>query len=658
LKCDSALHVAHQVEDLLSDIGAEGECVMDVNDRDEMSDQVLGGADGEVSPKVLIEMETMRLGLWLEENIEIIVATSSPAPDSPLADVGVADQLAESRRLLTRAVACYLITEDLLKTQAVALEGFRIYKSLAAQARISCEELMARLLCWRDDVVIALGHAASELDVSNGALERAAKIVRGSADRSVVRMAQHFEADRSASLRLANAQQDELSYSVTHDMVTGLENRAAFQAQLAALTSRLSTHREQVAVLVADLDRFEQLTDTFGPTHGDNILRLLAKRLRGTVRSDELVARLDADTFGFAIHGVDATIGATSLARRIHAALTESFSVAGIRYAFSATIGIAVSPDHGRDVDVLLARASSALHRAQETRRSSAFYDRDHDSNTLGKFTLLHELRQALESDELVLYYQPKVDLITERVVGVEALVRWQHPHLSLLTPDEFLPLAETAGLMGDITKTVMEKALQQSAEWRSSGLDLDMSINLSATDLDNGAIAAHLAATLARTNVPADRVILEITETVAISDRSTAVAVLEAMTDLGVRVSLDDFGTGYSALAQLTTLPLHELKIDRAFIASAVEARGLAVIAAIATLGHALGHTVVVEGVEDPTILPALKAAGCDQVQGYAVSPPLAPREFRAWLTRRGTRSSVRSHQSRRSHLHVQPPV
>jgi len=587
------------------------------------------------------EAGVAQLGRWLESNVEVVVGTALASLDLGVGDREARDTLAHIRRLLTQSAARWLITDDPVQARALGQEAYRAFAPLAANTTISREALTKRCFQWRDSVITALGYGATELGVSPPALERAASTVRASADFAMLKMVQLFETDLRATRHLV--QQGDYDMA-KRDPVTELANRTAFHAHLAALTSGPADTWEKIAVLVVDLDRFELLNDTLGPSSGDQVLRLLAKRLAGTVRGHELIARVDSATFGFVLRDPDALIGALSLTARIHALLADSFPVADIQYALSATIGIAVGPEHGWNGDVLLARAGSALRFAQQTKRKSAVYDPSSDTNTRQQLTLLHDLRQALDYDDLVMHYQPKLDLASDRIVGVEALLRWQHPRLGLLGPDEFLPLAEAAGVMNRITEIVIDKSLRQVALWRAAGIDLDISINLSATDLHDKAIVNHLKSSLAHTQVPADRVIVEITETLAVTDRPTTSAVLSAITALGVRVSVDDFGTGYSALAHLVTLPVHELKIDRAFLHDDLQATQLAVIASIAALGHTLGHTVVAEGIEDPAILATIKNAGCDQAQGYAISRPVPPHELRDWLANRTVLPSTSS--------------
>jgi EAL domain-containing protein (putative c-di-GMP-specific phosphodiesterase class I) len=299
-----------------------------------------------------------------------------------------------------------------------------------------------------------------------------------------------------------------------------------------------------------------------------------------------------------------------------------------------ASIGIAVGPGHSGAAEELLQLADLAMYRAKGTRTGAASYDDARDGEGRHRLETVEQLRAGIATGELVLHYQPKLDLRTGGVDGVEALVRWQHPERGLLYPDAFIDLAESAGLMSQLTETVLGQALAQCRSWADAGLELDVSVNVSPTDLVDDAFPAMVAAQLDRYRLPATRLVLEVTESLLMADRERAVRVLEQLRDAGVGISIDDYGTGYSSLAYLASLPVTELKLDRAFISSMPGSpRAAAIVTSTLQLARSLGLVLVAEGAEDAETVDALSRLDCDQVQGYHVSRPVPPAALESWL-------------------------
>jgi diguanylate cyclase (GGDEF)-like protein len=410
------------------------------------------------------------------------------------------------------------------------------------------------------------------------------------------------------------------------DALTGLANRTQ-------LSERVS--EGPVALVLLDLDMFKQVNDTLGHHVGDQLLVAVARRLVSCVRPDDVVARLGGDEFALVLVGGDVR-AAERAAARAREVLSEPFSLEGLLVEVSASTGIAVSPDHGEHLEELLKRADVAMYLSKESGEVEV-YDAERDPNTPGRLVLLGALRRALEHQELVLHFQPKADVRTGRVVGCEALVRWQHPELGLVMPDAFIPLAERSGLITPITAWLLDRSLEQLAAWRARGWDLCMALNITVKDLCTEGFVDRVAECLARHGLSADVVQLELTEGSLFADSARARTALKKLLAMGVTLSLDDFGTGWSSLGQLRQLPVSEIKVDRSFVSRmAADPRDLAIVTSVVNLGRGLGVRVVAEGVEDEETWRLLAGMGCDRVQGWALSRARPAEDLEPWLAER----------------------
>jgi diguanylate cyclase len=418
------------------------------------------------------------------------------------------------------------------------------------------------------------------------------------------------------------------------DELTGLPNRRHFNERLAAGLDAARRDGGRLALLLIDLDRFKELNDALGHHAGDLVLAQVGPRLGVHLRTDDALARLGGDEFAVLLQ-TDG--GAERVGRRLLAALDESFTIDGVDVRVGGSIGIALYPEDGTDAATLLQRADVAMYQAKASGSGLAFYAQERDEHTRARLELISELREAIGTSQLVLHYQPKLDVVTGRVRDVEALVRWQHPTRGLLGPGAFVPLAEQTGVMQDLTMHVLETALMQYAEWRASGLDLEIAINVSATTLRDDDWGRAVAARLREVGVPAHRLRIEITENAIMTDTERSLTVVRAIAEAGIGLSLDDFGTGYSSLSLLKRLPVDELKIDRGFIAEMLgDPADAAIVQTAIDLGRRLGLRVVAEGIEDEGTLDQLMAWGVDTAQGYFVSRPLPPDELERWLADR----------------------
>ncbi|MDA0183277.1 EAL domain-containing protein [Solirubrobacter phytolaccae] len=406
------------------------------------------------------------------------------------------------------------------------------------------------------------------------------------------------------------------------DELTGLANRRAFHEALREELAELGDGRLSVAMV--DLDRFKDLNDTLGHHAGDQLLALLATRLEEAVGSSGLVARLGGDEFALLLP--DAGLARTAdVGRRIGSALQTPFEIDGLEVVMDASVGAALAPDHGTDAASLLQHADVAMYQAKEARTGFQSYDPSRDRHSRERLQLIAELRHALERDELILHYQPKVNLTTGLVDGVEALVRWQHPVHGLRGPGAFLPHAEHTALMRPLTLHVLETALRQLAEWRAEGLELHIAVNLAVQNLLDLRTPGQITAALQRHGLPPHVLTLEVTESLMLHDPQRAGEVLADLKELGVGLALDDFGTGYSSLEHLKRLPVNELKIDKSFVmAMDRDPADRAIVASTAALGRSLGLHVVAEGVESHAAASVLAAIGCDLAQGFYYSPPV----------------------------------
>jgi diguanylate cyclase (GGDEF)-like protein len=420
----------------------------------------------------------------------------------------------------------------------------------------------------------------------------------------------------------------------------------------------LARRREgRLAVVLIDLDRFKEVNDTLGHGSGDLLLRALGPRLRRVLREGDTVARLGGDEFAVLLPDVDDAEAALALADRVRRVLEEPLEVDSLLLETEASIGIALYPEHGDDVDTLLRHADVAMYRAKEAHEDVALYTTEDDHYSPARLALLSGLRRALEERQLVLHFQPTAHVGSGEVRRVEALLRWQHPERGLLQPAEFLPLAERTGLMRGLTLYVLEEALRQSRAWQDEGIELGVAVNLSPRDLQNLDLPDQVAALLAAHRVEPRFLELELTESTILTDPLRARAVLLRLSELGVRIAIDDFGSGYSSLGYLTRLPVDVLKIDKSFVQNMREDESDAVIVrSTIELGHNLGLEVVAEGVECERTWGDLLELGCDVVQGFFLSRPVPPAELAAWLRARRAGEPSEREQAARPPLSAAP--
>lgn len=429
-------------------------------------------------------------------------------------------------------------------------------------------------------------------------------------------------------------------HQATHDVLTNLPNRRLFTEEVELARTEAERSGDALGIVLLDLDGFKAINDQLGHHAGDMLLQQVAQRLDRSGGPAELVARLGGDEFALLLTGLpaeDAEAAAGVAANGLLDQLARPCMVQGFPVAISGSFGVALCPDHGADVDVLLQRADVAMYAAKHSGRGVVVYNDDRDRDGHGRIALLAELSGALERFELVLHYQPKVDLRTGEVRGVEALLRWDHPRLGFVPPDQFMPLAEHTELMEPLTEYVLRAALEQCAAWARMGLSVPVAVNGSARNVRDLRFPETVRRLLDETGVPADHLEIEITENTVMTDPVRTTAVLAALQTTGVSVSIDDFGTGFSSLSSLRDLPVDCIKIDRSFVRDMSEGEGDAVIMrSIIEMARNLGLMTVAEGVEDADAAARLRDLGCDAGQGYHWVRPSSARGLTPWLRRR----------------------
>jgi diguanylate cyclase (GGDEF)-like protein len=420
------------------------------------------------------------------------------------------------------------------------------------------------------------------------------------------------------------------AYMAEHDALTNLPNRVLFHRRVQEALRRGRETAQSTTIAIIDLDRFREVNDTLGHYNGDRLLTALSDRMAAHLRGLDALARLGGDEFGIVLVGVSEP---EEILTRLRQVIEHEVEISGLPLTVEASIGYVVAPEHGEDVDELLQLADVAMYVAKAQHAGVIRYDPSQNHYDAANLTLVSELRHAIDEDELVLFYQPKVGLRDGRVFAVEALIRWQHPELGLLSPDRFIPLAEQTGLIDRLTEWVATRAINDLSGW---GEGLSMAINVSARSL-HPSLVSLLVDSLAASGIDSGRLYIEITETALMTDPERAAVVLQDLHHAGIGISIDDFGTGQTSLSYLSALPIDEIKIDLSFISDmTVSAGHHAIVRSIVDLGHNLGLKVVGEGVESEEIAAALTATGCEVAQGYLYARPMPGEELSDWILSR----------------------
>lgn len=424
-----------------------------------------------------------------------------------------------------------------------------------------------------------------------------------------------------------------LHYQAMHDALTDLPNRTLLLDRLQQAIRSAERGEHKLTLILLDLDRFKEVNDTLGHHVGDKLLQQIGQRLNLVLRESDTVARLGGDEFCLLLPTAHIN-QAMFIARKVISSVEKTIYIEGHSLSVGASLGIASFPDHGTTPQVLLQRADVAMYVAKRNKQGFSVYDPKRDQHSLRQLAISSELKDAIEKNQLVLHYQPKIDLKTDLLSGIEALVRWQHPKHGLLSPDEFIPLAEQSGLIKPLTVWVLHHALEECQRHIKNGHDLRVSINLSMTNLTDLNFADEIINILNQYEVSAGRLKLEITETSLMDDPKAVIKALNRLNAIGLRISIDDFGIGYSSLTYLQQLPVNELKIDKSFgLSLGKDSNSAVIVRSTIDLAHKLGLRVVAEGVESQETLDLLQQLGCDAVQGFYLGRPMPMQDMLEWV-------------------------
>jgi diguanylate cyclase (GGDEF)-like protein len=438
---------------------------------------------------------------------------------------------------------------------------------------------------------------------------------------------------REAKTRQDRKQAEEMvKYMAYFDLLTALPNRTLLHNRLQQAITTSQRDNRPVALLLLDLDEFKEINDTLGHDRGDLLLQLVGKRLREALRESDTVARLGGDEFGVLLP-LSSPDHANTVAHKIMTALEPPFLIDDLPIAVEASIGIAIHPDHGDTAEALTQHADVAMYVAKSTKSGFAVYSPALDQHNPRRLALIGELRQAIEGNQLFLHYQPIVEFRSNLIIGIEALVRWQHPEHGFIPPDQFIGPAEQTGLIGPLTKFVLQEAATQCRMWREAGLSLRMSVNLSARNLQDPQFPDQVAEIINTCGIQPACLEFEITESAIMMNQASAIAILTRFKTMGIELAIDDFGTGYTSLGQLKKLPVQTIKIDKSFVLGMLaHDNDHAIVRSIIDLGHDLGLKVVAEGVENQAIWEQLAILGCDIAQGYHIGRPMLPGDLMKW--------------------------
>lgn len=426
--------------------------------------------------------------------------------------------------------------------------------------------------------------------------------------------------------------EERVQFLAYYDAITGLPNRTLLQDRLSKALAGARRHREGIALLFLDIDRFKNINDSLGHSIGDLLLKEFAERLKKGVREQDTLARIGGDEFVVVQTALRDTTDAAIAASRIMDLISDAFVVQGHSLAVTCSIGVSVFPEHGADGVALVKNADAAMYSAKEQGGNNfQFFTGDMNVRAVERLTLENHLRGSLERRDLFLAYQPQVDIATGRVTGVEALLRWRHPELGLISPDKFIPIAENSGLILPIGEWVLKTACGQLRQWQNEGLPpLSIAVNVSAVQFRQNSFLDAVKRVLEETGLPARYLELELTERILLSNAEATLSLLQELSAMGLKLSIDDFGTGYSSLGYLRQFPVHKLKIDRSFVqAMTDDPDGMVIVATIINMAKSLRLKVIAEGVETEEQMLLLKAQNCDEVQGYYFSKPLSAPEF-----------------------------
>jgi len=443
-----------------------------------------------------------------------------------------------------------------------------------------------------------------------------------------------------------------MEYKATHDALTGLPNRTLLQRNLSEALIRAQRRHRIVAVFFLDLDNFKKVNDSLGHDLGDHLLQEVSKRLISCLREDDTVSRQGGDEFVLVLADVAQSDDVTKLAQKVLHEMALPFEIRGYELFVTTSIGITLFPNDGDESATLLKNADAAMYRAKEQGKNNfEYYSKSMNTRIFKRLAMETDLHRALEKEEFRLHYQPQVSIKTGKIVGMEALIRWQKEGSQMISPADFIPLAEETGLIVGIGEWALQTAAKQNKSWQQIGLPpIRMAVNLSARQFQQKNLGQMVGSALTLASLDPAYLELELTESVLMVNEERNIQTLRSLSESGIRISIDDFGTGYSSLSYLQRFPIHSLKIDRSFIQDIpYDPNNSAIVTAIITLGHTLKLKIIAEGVEKPWQMEYLDNAGCDEIQGYLFSKPLSAEEATRFLTDKQSASLISELKARK---------
>ncbi|MBT5230630.1 MAG: EAL domain-containing protein [Methylococcales bacterium] len=435
-------------------------------------------------------------------------------------------------------------------------------------------------------------------------------------------------------LKSQAALQDEIYYRALHDNLTGLPNRALFTDRMDNEIERSNRHTGQFVLIIFDIDRFKEINDTLGHYNGDKLLAQISQRLKNHWRKSDTIARFGADEFSIMLPGADQDVAIIAL-EKLQNFIKEPYHLENTPLEIEVHCGIALFPEHGETATQLMQHADTALNNAKSLGKEYDVYQQENDIHTVQRLSLFGELRHAIENDELVLHYQPKLNLLNKNMLEVEALIRWNHPTRGFICPDQFIPIAERTNLIKPLTLWVIETAFKQIKSWQEHGFNIRVAVNLSARNLNDPSIVNSFRDMMNTLNIPPDRLVGEVTESAVMADSERSNNLLNELHELGIDISIDDFGTGFGSLTYLRTLPIKEIKIDQSFVKEINRSESdQHIVQSLIQLAHNLKLTVTAEGIDSEEVYNTLKQMGCDKIQGYFICKPVPADELEAAYT------------------------
>ncbi|HTQ69045.1 MAG TPA: EAL domain-containing protein [Solirubrobacteraceae bacterium] len=596
------------------------------------------GPDELVTAPDAAEEAIRRLGEALRDRIEDVserTKARSQASGQQL-DPTTAERVAQIGRASTKALADWMAGGSPERGRETGRQAFETYGQLAAQRLAPLNEIAKRCLRWRDAVKEVLAEIAAELGLGEEVALRAGTMVQKTIDVTLVRMCECFEIERHGADEELDRRQQELSFMATHDSLTGLPNRALIIDRTEQALARARRNKTPLAALFVDVDNFKSINDLLGHEAGDEVLRAVAARLDGMVRSTDALGRLGGDEFVVIAEALSLEAGPELVADRVLEALGEPIRVSTDRntsLTVTASVGVAVG--ERSSAEELLRDADIAMYRAKWGGKNRyVLFESGMEEAQRSRTTLEMDLRDAVRNEEFFLVYQPTFDLREMDPTGVEALLRWRHPTRGVVQPNDFIPLLEETGLVVEVGRWVLQEACRQCAAWRSGGQEIGLAVNVSGRQLDTDDFIDDVVHALAASALDPEALTLEITETTLMRNVEETARRLLCVKELGVKIAIDDFGTGYSSLAHLQRFPVDALKIDRSFISRLTQnPEGAALLHTLVQLGKALALETLAEGIENPEELSMLRNELCDSGQGFLFARPLEVAATEAFL-------------------------